>query len=87
MDDKGSLVRTGIVYNEMKGNYSSQEGIASEWSIRSLFPDNTYNVDSGGDPDFIPSLSYEDLLNFTAAGIILPTAGSSFTEIYLLKKL
>jgi presequence protease len=64
LDDKGRLIRTGIVYNEMKGNYSSHEGIASEWSIRSLFPDNTYNVDSGGDPDFIPSLSYKDFVEF-----------------------
>lgn len=64
LDDQGRLVRTGIVYNEMKGNYSSQEGIASEWSIRSLFPDNTYSVDSGGDPDFIHTLSYEDFVDF-----------------------
>ncbi|MDC7234882.1 MAG: insulinase family protein [Spirochaetales bacterium] len=64
LDEKGVLQRTGIVYNEMKGNYSSQEGIASEWSIRSLFPDNPYGVDSGGDPEHIPSLSYEQFLEF-----------------------
>ena len=46
-DDQGNLVRTGIVYNEMKGNYSTQDGIAYEWSIRSLFPDTPYGVDSG----------------------------------------
>jgi Zn-dependent M16 (insulinase) family peptidase len=63
-DDQGNLVRTGIVYNEMKGNYSSQEGIASEWSIRSLFPDNPYGVDSGGEPESIPTLSYEQFVNF-----------------------
>ncbi|MDC7242004.1 MAG: insulinase family protein, partial [Spirochaetales bacterium] len=63
-DGQGRLVRTGIVYNEMKGNYSSQDGIASEWSIRSLFPDNPYGVDSGGDPEAIPSLTYEQFKEF-----------------------
>jgi Zn-dependent M16 (insulinase) family peptidase len=66
-DDQGRLVRTGIVYNEMKGNYSSQEGIASEWCIRSLFPDNPYGVDSGGEPESIPSLSYEEFVDFHKA--------------------
>jgi len=66
-DVNGKMVRTGIVYNEMKGNYSSQEGIASEWSIRSLFPDNPYGVDSGGDPESIPSLTYEQFLDFHKA--------------------
>ncbi len=63
-DDQGRLVRTGIVYNEMKGNYSSQDGIASEWSIRSLFPDNPYGVDSGGEPEAITSLTYEEFRDF-----------------------
>ena len=63
-DEEGKLRRVGIVYNEMKGNYSSQEGIAAEWSIRSLFPDTPYRVDSGGDPDVIPTLSYEQFLEF-----------------------
>ncbi len=63
-DDEGNLQRVGIVYNEMKGNYSSQESIAAEWSIRSLFPDTPYGVDSGGDPEFIPSLTYEKFLEF-----------------------
>lgn len=66
MDDEGKLVRTGIVYNEMKGNYSTQDGIAYEWSIRSLFPEGPYSVDSGGDPEVIPQLSYEDFKAFHA---------------------
>jgi len=66
-DDEGKLIRTGIVYNEMKGNYSSQDGIASEWSIRSLFPDNPYGVDSGGEPESIPSLTYEQFVDFHKA--------------------
>ncbi len=63
-DEEGHLRRVGIVYNEMKGNYSSQESIAAEWSIRSLFPDTPYGVDSGGDPQFIPTLTYEKFLEF-----------------------
>ena len=63
-DEEGRLRRVGIVYNEMKGNYSSQEGIAAEWSIRSLFPDTAYSVDSGGDPDDIPRLTYEQFKKF-----------------------
>lgn len=64
IDDDGKLYRTGIVFNEMKGSYSSSESIAAEWSGRSLFPDNTYGFDSGGDPKEIHHLSYEDFVNF-----------------------
>ncbi len=63
-DGHGHLRRTGIVYNEMKGNYSTQDGIAADWAVRSLFPDTPYGVDSGGDPDWIPGLTYEDFLAF-----------------------
>lgn len=64
IDEEGKLYRTGIVYNEMKGSYSSVESIAAEWSGRSLFPDNTYGYDSGGDPNEIPELTYEQFLSF-----------------------
>lgn len=63
-DDEGKLYLTGVVYNEMKGNYSSHDSIASEWCFRSIFPDNTYGEDSGGDPREIPNLSYEEFLEF-----------------------
>jgi len=63
-DEEDRLRRVGIVYNEMKGNYSSQEGIASEWTVRALFPDTPYHVDSGGEPDVIPRLTYEQFLAF-----------------------
>lgn len=63
-DEEGSLYRTGIVFNEMKGSYSSVESLAAEWSGRSLFPDNTYGFDSGGDPDEIHQLTYQQFLNF-----------------------
>ncbi|MBI9099975.1 MAG: insulinase family protein, partial [Spirochaetaceae bacterium] len=64
LDEEGNLYRTGVVYNEMKGSYSSVESIAAEWSGRSLFPDNTYGYDSGGDPKEIHQLSYEEFVNF-----------------------
>jgi len=64
IDEEGKLYRTGIVYNEMKGSYSSAESIAAEWSGRSLFPDNTYGFDSGGDPGEIPDLTYEQFVSF-----------------------
>ncbi|NBF40915.1 MAG: peptidase M16 [Spirochaetes bacterium] len=63
-DEEGSLERTGIVYNEMKGNYSSHDSIAGEWSMRSLLPDTPYGYDSGGDPAEIPNLTYEQFHDF-----------------------
>lgn len=63
-DEEGKLILTGVVYNEMKGNYSSHDSIAGEWCYRSIFPDNTYGVDSGGDPKEIPKLTYEQFLEF-----------------------
>ncbi|MFO7782140.1 MAG: insulinase family protein [Spirochaetia bacterium] len=63
-DEEGSLERTGIVYNEMKGNYSSHDSIAGEWSMRSLLPDTPYGYDSGGDPAEIPNLTYEQFRDF-----------------------
>ncbi len=62
--DGDSLVRSGIVLNEMKGNYSSPEAVAGDWAMRSLFPDTPYRWDSGGDPQCIPELSYESLKKF-----------------------
>lgn len=64
LDEEGKLYRTGIVFNEMKGSYSSVESIAAEWSGRSLFPDNTYGYDSGGDPKEIHNLTYEAFKEF-----------------------
>jgi hypothetical protein len=54
----------GVVFNEMKGAYSSPDDYLSEKSIQSLFPDNTYGVDSGGNPQHIPDLTYEQFKNF-----------------------
>jgi Zn-dependent M16 (insulinase) family peptidase len=58
------LIYKGVVFNEMKGNYSSPDSMLRELSQRSLYPDITYGLDSGGDPRHIPDLSYEELKSF-----------------------
>lgn len=55
---------SGVVYNEMKGVYSSPEAIAEREMLHALFPDTTYGVDSGGDPDVIPRLTYKQFKEF-----------------------
>ncbi len=65
LEDKDEpLTYKGVVYNEMKGVYSSADSRLYRQAQRSLFPDNTYSVDSGGDPVNIPDLSFEDFKNF-----------------------
>ncbi len=54
----------GVVYNEMKGAYSSPDEMLQNRIYQSLFPDNTYGKDSGGNPTFIPELTYKDYLDF-----------------------
>lgn len=58
------LVFKGVVFNEMKGVYSSPDSVLIEQAQRSLFPDTTYGLDSGGDPAHIPDLTYEQLTGF-----------------------
>ena len=60
----GELTISGVVYNEMKGAFSSPEGVLDRVVLNSLFPDNTYSVESGGDPEVIPELTYEQFLDF-----------------------
>jgi len=60
------LVFKGVVYNEMKGVYSSPESLLGELSQRSIFPDQAYGVDSGGDPAHIPDLTYAQFKDFHA---------------------
>lgn len=64
---EGPFAYKGVVYNEMKGVYSSPESILAEQSQQSLFPDITYGLDSGGNPEHIPDLTYERFTNFHAA--------------------
>ena len=54
----------GVVYNEMKGAYSSPDEMLQNLIYQNLFPDNAYGKDSGGNPAHIPELTYEDFLNF-----------------------
>lgn len=54
----------GVVYNEMKGAYSSPDGMLYRYSQQSLFPDTTYGYSSGGDPLVIPDLTYEAFKRF-----------------------
>ena len=59
-----ALSYKGVVFNEMKGAYSSPDNVLSECSLQSLFPDNTYGLDSGGNPKEIPNLTYEQIHAF-----------------------
>ncbi len=62
LDENGAPSYKGVVFNEMKGAYSSVDEIVECELLRLLFPDNCYRFSSGGDPDAIPSLTYEDFL-------------------------
>ena len=62
--EEDPVVINGVVYNEMKGAYSSPDDVLERRIMNSLFPDTTYGVDSGGDPECIPSLTYEQFLDF-----------------------
>lgn len=64
LDEAGELVYNGVVYNEMKGAFSSPDGMLSLEINRALYPHTTYGVESGGDPDYIPDLTYEQFLEF-----------------------
>ncbi|MFN8488954.1 MAG: insulinase family protein [Caldilineaceae bacterium] len=60
------LTYKGVVFNEMKGAYSSPDALLYRYSKQSLFPDNPYGFDSGGDPTEIPNLTYEQFKQFHA---------------------
>ncbi len=65
LEDKDApLEYNGVVYNEMKGVYSSPEDVLSRYTFASLFPDNAYFFESGGDPECIPKLTYEEFLDY-----------------------
>ncbi len=58
------LTMNGVVYNEMKGVFSSPDDVLDREVLNSLFPDTAYGTESGGDPDVIPDLTYEAYLDF-----------------------
>ncbi|MDR1468776.1 MAG: insulinase family protein [Spirochaetaceae bacterium] len=62
--ENGRLVSNGVVYNEMKGAYSSLDEYADHWSVKSVLPDTPYAFDSGGDPACIPDLTYQAFREF-----------------------
>ena len=63
-DVNDALSINGVVYNEMKGAFSSPDDVVEREIMNSLYPDITYGLESGGDPDVIPQLTYEDFLSF-----------------------
>lgn len=63
-DENSPITLNGVVYNEMKGAFSSPESVLERSILNSLFPDTTYRNESGGDPLCIPDLTYEDYLDF-----------------------
>lgn len=60
----GELKYNGVVYNEMKGAFSSPEGVLDRVILNSLYPDTSYSFESGGDPASIPDLKYSEFLDF-----------------------
>mgnify|MGYP000172934101 CR=1 FL=1 len=62
--EDGPLTYNGVVYNEMKGAFSSADDVLERETFNTLFPDTPYGVESGGDPSCIPNLTYENFLNF-----------------------
>lgn len=62
-DVNSPLIYNGVVFNEMKGVYSSPDDVLIKYTFASLFPDTAYRYESGGDPKAIPKLTYEDFLN------------------------
>lgn len=63
-NEEDPIVYKGVVYNEMQGAYSSPERILGDEIDKSLYPDTLYKFSSGGDPKHIPSLKYEEFLDF-----------------------
>ena len=63
-DENSDLTINGVVYNEMKGAFSSADDVLTREIMNSLYPDITYGIESGGDPDVIPELTYEEYLDF-----------------------
>jgi len=65
LEDKDAELKiNGVVYNEMKGAFSSPDDVLDRGILNSLYPDTTYSVESGGDPDVIPELTYANYIEF-----------------------
>ncbi len=64
LDGEGNLTYNGVVYNEMKGAFSSPDSVLYREISTALYPHTTYGWESGGDPQYIPELTYEQFLDF-----------------------
>ncbi len=84
--EEGPLTYNGVVYNEMKGAFSSPDDVLERETINSLFPDTTYGCESGGDPVNIPDLSYENSWISIRPIIIRPTAISISMETWIWRR-
>ena len=63
-EEAGEITLNGVVYNEMKGAFSSPEDVLTRKILNTMNPDNCYANESGGDPAVIPELTYEGFLDF-----------------------
>lgn len=63
-EEQAPITINGVVYNEMKGAFSSPDDVIQREILNSLFPDTAYGNESGGDPEHIPDLTYESYLDF-----------------------
>ncbi len=63
-DTNSPLVYKGVVFNEMKGVFQSPDAVMRDIAQRSLYPDTTYGITSGGDPKAIPDLTYQQFKAF-----------------------
>lgn len=64
LSDENELQLNGVVYNEMKGAFSNPDSVMERYTLNALFRGTTYENESGGDPEVIPDLTYEDFLDF-----------------------
>ena len=62
LSEKDELKYNGVVYNEMKGAFSTPDDLLDRYILASLYPDTAYALESGGDPEEIPELTYERFL-------------------------
>ncbi len=61
---EGEIAIKGVVYNEMNGLYSSPEAMLKRKIQTTLFPDTSYGYEQGGNPDVIPTLTYDEFINY-----------------------
>lgn len=63
-NEEDAIEYKGVVYNEMKGAFLSPESLLFRKAKESIFPDNSYKFEAGGDPDYIPTLTYKQFIDY-----------------------